>query len=468
MADSPQSNNSEFRYQQYRWELTADGLLAEFQYRIEPEFSFTHQVIFEGVTQSQLDTIPEAELNTLVFHLGLSEMASYWKLTAAHQIVIEAGSLSAGQIDWWHKLLIRGMGEYFYQNQIDFTADDFLNLQANEPQDSPTSTQRENSAEQAGPASFLKNAQLADMHLLIPVGGGKDSALTLELLRDLQVDSLVVNPTPAALTIAESALDRTPYVVRRVFDPLLFELNQRGFLNGHVPISSVIAFISLLSARIQGYAGVAIANERSSNEGTVWYKGHSINHQYSKSYEFERSLQDYVHEFLSPNTPFYFSLLRPLYELQIAQRFVKHGSAHFTSFRSCNRGQKSNSWCGECPKCLFAFTIIAPFLGLPETSKLFGKNLFADSALYPLALDLLGKTPAKPFECVGTIEETLCAFWLNVDALAGEPLPALLDQIQTEILASEPDLPARTAAIMLGWDEHNSVPAALLPLLTDT
>jgi hypothetical protein len=45
-------------------------------------------------------------------------------------------------------------------------------------------------------------------------------------------------------------------------------------------------------------------------------------------------------------------------------------------------------------------------------TEMFGGNLFADGALLPLYRQLLGIEGFKPFECVGTPEETIAAFLL--------------------------------------------------------
>ena len=74
------------------------------------------------------------------------------------------------------------------------------------------------------------------------------------------------------------------------------------------------------------------SNESSANEPSV--VGTDINHQYSKSFEFENDFRNYEKEFLKTNIE-YFSLLRPLTELQIAMLFSKHKKYH-DIFRSCN------------------------------------------------------------------------------------------------------------------------------------
>jgi len=70
-------------------------------------------------------------------------------------------------------------------------------------------------------------------------------------------------------------------------------LNAAGYLNGHVPISAYYAFYACFVAVLLGYKFVSISQERSSNEGTVDFHGLSVNHQYSKTFEFEEKFRKY-------------------------------------------------------------------------------------------------------------------------------------------------------------------------------
>src|SRR5690606_31603188 len=111
------------------------------------------------------------------------------------------------------------------------------------------------------------------------------------------------------------------HIVKRTLDPELLELNRRGFLNGHTPFSALLAFSALCSALLCGREFIVLSNEGSASEGNV--SGASVNHQYSKSFEFERLVKRYFEQFLTSEIQ-YFSLLRPLNELQIARIFAKH------------------------------------------------------------------------------------------------------------------------------------------------
>jgi hypothetical protein len=207
----------------------------------------------------------------------------------------------------------------------------------------------------------------------------------------------------------------------------LIELNKQGFLNGHTPFSALLAFSSLLAGKLANVGSIALSNESSANEATV--QGTSINHQYSKSFAFEKDFRDYVASFISDDFD-YFSFLRPISELQIAKIFSK-SPQYFTTFRSCNVGSKTNVWCGSCAKCLFTFIILAPFAGIETTEKIFEKNLLDDSSLRPIFDELTGRTSTKPFECVGTVEEVNVALAEIVKNYGNRELPVLLQYFRS-------------------------------------
>jgi hypothetical protein len=338
------------------------------------------------------------------------------------------------------------MGEYFYTNQINFTHKSFLKITCNQP------------TQATALAAFSLDRT---NHYLVPVGGGKDSALVINLLEKNQLpyDILLSYPqSPAALTISQTSNQKI-IKINRTIDPKLLELNQLGYLNGHTPFSARLAFESSLVALINGHQAVLLANEFSANEGNVPYLGTVVNHQYSKSFDFENKFRSYVKTYLSP-APEYLSLLRPLTELQIAALFAQNEQFH-TVFRSCNRGQQKNSWCGECPKCLFVFSILYPFIAEQKlTTEIFAENLFEKSIMKQTAQELMGLDATKPFECVGTHEETQTAFLLSIKKWhqqhPGKPLPLVLEFVNQTILKQVPDLEKTANWLLCFWNkEHN-------------
>jgi hypothetical protein len=190
-------------------------------------------------------------------------------------------------------------------------------------------------------------------------------------------------------------------ILQREIDPHLIQLNKEGFLNGHTPFSAMLAFYTTLLSAVTGIRDVALSNESSANEPTI--PGTQINHQYSKSLEFEMDFRDYVDHFMN-GCNHYYSHLRKLTELQIAERFAQHPQ-YFPVFKSCNVGSKEDKWCCHCPKCLFAYVILSPFIDDSTMVRIFGEDLLDNAELAPTLDELDGMSKTKPFECVGTIRE---------------------------------------------------------------
>ena len=199
-------------------------------------------------------------------------------------------------------------------------------------------------------------------------------------------------------------------VAKRALDPHLFELNALGYPNGHVPITGIIAFVLQLVNYLYEYRIDVLSNEKSADEGNTLWHGIDVNHQYSKSREFEEDFSTYAQVYMSGTE--YKSILRDLSEIEIAERFAKMRE-YFPVFSSCNNNFKviesnkttSDRWCLQCPKCAFVFALLRPYISHEDVITIFGRDLYEDPSLIPLYEELLGQSGHKPFECVGTYEE---------------------------------------------------------------
>ncbi len=206
--------------------------------------------------------------------------------------------------------------------------------------------------------------------------------------------------------------------VKRQLAPELFALNTKGALNGHVPITAFMHCLTLVLAELYGFDAVVFSDERSANIGSVEYMGLHINHQWSKSLEFERLFQAYAKHSVGSFVEM-FSLLRPWSELRITKEFCSL-KPYVGVATSCNKNWKisekldhnTSRWCGNCPKCAFVFAMMSAYTDRKTLTKIFGKDLYADDKLIPLFKELLGMENIKPFECVGTPEETAAAMYL--------------------------------------------------------
>lgn len=352
-------------------------------------------------------------INYLVFHVGLVELISYWKCTCSPNVIIKAGYMDNYQISWFKKLYYYGLGEFFYVNNIETDIDNFMNIKIDNT------------------SNYDFNINYTGMGNLIAIGGGKDSVVSLELLKDLYKDNTTFIINPKEITIKCSQIagyseDKMIGVIRKI-DSELINLNKEGYLNGHTPFSSLVAFLSYLVAYLSDKKYIVLSNESSANEPTVL--GTKVNHQYSKTYEFENDFNLYTKKYFNIDIK-YFSLLRPLNELQIAMLFSKYEKYH-QIFKSCNVGSKIEpwKWCCDCPKCLFVYIILGPFLYKDKLVNIFGEDLFTKESLLNIFLELLGYSETKPFECVGTYSEVRFATSLTIKKILKDnnELPFLLN-----------------------------------------
>ncbi len=353
-------------------------------------------------------------VQNMVFHIGMIELISYWKSTCSPNVIIECGYLNQEQINWWKKLYFYGLGELFYTNNIETNINDFMKIKC---------TTEENNI------TYDKIDDFSDGYI-IPIGGGKDSVVTLEVLKvDRKKDyTLIINPKKTTLECAKIAgFDSNNIIeVYREIDSNLIELNKKGFINGHTPFSAMLAFVSYFIAYLLSKKYIALSNENSANESNV--VGKKINHQYSKSFEFECDFEEYSNKYLKAPVK-YFSFLRPLNELQIAKIFSRLDKYH-AIFKSCNVGSKEKEWkwCCNCAKCLFAYIILSPYLYKNKLVSIFGEDMFENKALLSIFIELTGKGETKPFDCVGTFEEVNFAVSKTIENIQEQKkeLPYLL------------------------------------------
>ena len=404
-----------FVFEGYDFQYSSKGLEVQYSFNLSDQFFFKPTLKIPKKSFFIEEHLPGKILDNIIFQIGMIELISYWKCACSPSIVIKNQHLSEEQIQWWKKLYFNGLGEFFYLNSIIIDKKNFVDIVAGPGKDQDV---------------FYISARDASV---IPVGGGKDSIVTLELLGDVPgTVPFILNPRGATLeTIREKGFSRDQIIeAYRTIDPALIDLNAKGFLNGHTPFSALLAFVSVLTAILSERKYVVLSNESSANEPTV--KGSDINHQYSKSVEFEADFRNYLRKYVTPDID-YFSFLRPLNELQIARLFSDI-PRYFKIFKSCNAGSKTDTWCGKCSKCLFTYIILSPFLSQQTLREIFGHNLMDDITLRYIFDDLAGSTETKPFDCTGTTKEINIALCQTIKNLGDDGLPELLKYYKTSPL----------------------------------
>lgn len=399
--DSLRENYPLFTYESFSFEIKENEIHCSFDFRVGEQFRFCpHMKLSLG--KYAIPDLQQTDIEGFVFHIGLIELISYWKAFCSPKILIKPYSLEKPQQDWWKKLYRKGLGEFLYQNGLSPDAENFITFTF---------------PAEAKSAKTLTYKSIPDSDtVIVPIGGGKDSVVTLEMLRkEKKIIPFIINPRGATIACAETAGFTKPeerVILNREIDPLLLALNRQGFLNGHTPFSAMLAFYTLLVALTTNCRHIALSNESSANEPTI--PGTDINHQYSKSLEFEEDFRHYVRTWMN-DTSHYFSFLRQLTELQIAEQFAQLHDYHFI-FRSCNAGSKEDKWCCACSKCLFAYLILSPFLPDEKMIHIFGEDLLNKPQMLPYFDELTGIAENKPFECVGTIEEVNTAIRMIRDS----------------------------------------------------
>lgn len=436
-----------FTYNSFDYHIDKESILITFDFTLESKKAHTKPTVKFKPTMSLAITSKYSKevfdtnaLNNLIFHMGMVELISYWKAACSPRLIIKPYNLNEKQILFWKKLYWNGLGEFFYTNQISTTIDDFMQIEANNP--TPLDPCNLNLEEK----------------IIVPIGGGKDSVVSLELLKasELEVFPFIINPRAASLNTVSKAgiLEGNLMLAKRTIDPNILDLNAKGYLNGHTPFSAMLAFTSLLQAYLIKTKYIALSNESSANEPSV--ADSHVNHQYSKTYEFESDFRNYYKSYINSEIE-YFSFLRPISELQIACLFSKFENHHF-SFRSCNVGSKKDEWCCNCPKCLFIYTMLAPFVPEEKLNRMIGENLILKPSLAYTLKELRGLTEEKPFECVGTVDEVNLA--LNQALKYNKyPIPAGL------ILSDEPEKDLAFKAALKDWNPEHFAPKKLESIL---
>ncbi len=360
------------------------------QYRFEGSYQFIEKITFpKGYDCS------DTELLKILFQLlNLACGVSYYKLFCPTEVFTEY-NIPQNWANFFKTFYIKGLGELSYNNKlklnnnISFNFDKSLKIK-------PFNKSLSESA-------------------LIAVGGGKDSCVSMSLTTG--------NWTPFAITMTSLAQPikkciqisgKEPLIIHREISPELIKLNKEGIgYNGHLPISGIFAFISLVMAVLYDKKYVILSNEASANSGNLFYDDMEINHQWSKSFEFEKMFFELTGSII-PNFR-YFSLLRPISEIQIASIFAQKCQKYFDVFTSCNHAffineSKRTSWCQKCDKCRFVFLMLAPFMKKEDLIKIVGKNLLNNPENEQGYAELLALSGHKPFNCVGEDWEVQMAF----------------------------------------------------------
>jgi hypothetical protein len=331
-----------------------------------------------------LDTPALAQVARLLFLLA---GVSYFKTSAPPVVDLADTPVTDADRALLQAFYVEGLGEYAVVNDLDLTGLRF-----------------------EGGLDLVTPTPYGGASPLVPFGGGIDSVVVAEAVKAQRPDAALFVLGRYDAIEAPLAVTGLPVVrAARRLDPQVLARDP-SFRNGHVPVTGILSCVALASAVATGRGPVVMSNEHSASEATVVRAGREVNHQWSKSREFEQLLRDA----LAASVPGldYFSLLRARSELWVAGQFAALPAYH-PVFRSCNRAftidasRRLTQWCGECDKCCFIDLILAPYLSRTELGEIFaGREPLDREDLLPQFRSLLGDDELdKPFECVGDAGE---------------------------------------------------------------
>jgi hypothetical protein len=294
--------------------------------------------------------------------------------------------------------------------------------------------------------------------VLLLNGGGKDSVVSLELLKAMGVefDVFSVDPNPTRDGIVSLSGPRRSLHAEVKMDPSIETHGRYRWLPEAA--GALVCFLAQIPAVAHGYRYVAIGNEQSANFGNVRYRGIDINHQYDKSFAFERDFAEHVESFLVRGVHT-FSLLRPLYDLRIAQIFTRF-DRYFPVFVSCNNGLKDGVWCKRCPKCAFVYVALRSFLDDEPLKSIFGEDLLRQARIRRHLLDMVAGR-VRPWECIGTQDECRLALRLTLDRMPGGDFPDWPRRKHLEAPLRSLDLTAHRRRYLEGFHEPHRIPDEL-------
>ncbi len=433
------------------------------RYALDDAISFTE--VFDLPLDGPARRLDEADLERVDGLLALLHWVagvSYFKTALPLKVSCETGEPPLAVAALLEALYSEGLAELAYTNELRALPRPAF---ARSPQlgDGDRQSGREDVRLPSG-AHGSGGADAPLGRVLVPIGGGKDSAVALEIVRRSGCECELFSIGDALPIARTAAVAGLPHLIAsRALDPGLPTLNAAGALNGHVPITAIVSCVALLTAALNGFDAVAMANERSASAGNVVWDGVEVNHQFSKGLRVEQLLRAALAE-CAPELQL-FSVLRPASELAIARAFARMERYH-AAFTSCNAifrldpALRAASWCCECPKCRFVFLALAPFSEPAHLHAIFGRDLLDEERQFEGFALLTATGGHKPFECVGEEQESVAAIRLLAhDERWSEH--SVVRRLVAEVLPQFPPQVGDPEAVLALSDEH-AVPAALL------
>lgn len=390
-----------FRYDRFELDCLPNGSL-----RATYGYSVGRRTLSSSVTWARrsaaLELNPSVE--RLAALLGYIDGLSYWKafFTPRYEIAVTGAPASAKE--WCQEILLNGMAECAYRNNL------LRDLQACRVEFGTAYCADAKGAvePQRGKRNEREKRHGNDLLLF---SGGKDSLATRLCVERRHGRRLGLidykwrwDDIKTQSTTGAQGVDYD-LTIRRQLDAKLRELNAARVINGHVPFSAYLGLAGVVAGEACGASTILAGNTQSDDEPNVHVDGWPINHQWSKSLEFERGFRALLVD-LGAKVQ-YECPLRPFSELQVI-KFLVDQKVDLGQLRTCNR--VGAGWCGRCAKCLWVFIALAALTGGHETERILGFHpTVTECTLESLSAMAGVDDIERPFECTGTTIEVRTA-----------------------------------------------------------
>jgi hypothetical protein len=372
--------------------VSGDRRTAIFEYQLRhagEEHAFSESLTFPA----PLKNTPEQMRSLRALHLALG--VSYYKIFVP-PAVTHPYAMDGAEADFWNTVWRHGLGQFLYDNEL--AADRLAQFTAQDGQE----------FDGTADSGEVKGA-------LLGIGGGKDSVVAGELLKTLNVplDGFVMATGEALGQAGDVAkvMGVPLQAVGRQLDTRLSEVGKApDAYHGHVPISLIFALVGTALAVARGSAYVVVANEASASIPQLKHNGQTINHQWSKSLDAERAIQQYIQHRIDTRIT-YFSAIRQLTSVGVAKlfarlpRYFEVFTSDNTVFRIDPARRPSGRWSLESPKSLSSYVLLAPWMSDADVARTFTISFLSETSLKPLFLEMTGVEGHPPLDCVGTPEE---------------------------------------------------------------
>lgn len=410
LVNPMQNQNYAFKFLSYYFDK--NSLTGTFVYQGIDNVIFTEKVTFaphpEAAQGKKFNVLDDPSLNqTLDNAMFLAFVligTSYYKAHPTPFVKLPK-AIDAWQAKFFDKVFQEGLSQYAFENGL--TRQNLAHFQ-------PTISKVEQAARPYRGDGIISLQS-----------GGKDSLLVATLLLEANIDFIPwyvssdkEGKHPAVIDeIFPQLINKGANVVIRELDQV--HLKETGGLNGHIPITYINEALAIVQAILNNQDTILTSIGNEGSEPHSYIGDLPVNHQWSKTWEAEQLMAEYVKRYISEDIKIG-SPIRKYSELRIAELFVnKCWQKYGYKFSSCNeanyRQGNNNSelaWCGNCAKCANTYLLFSPFLAPQSLQTLFHDvDLFKKPELTETFKGLLGiDNVLKPFECVGSVDELRFAY----------------------------------------------------------